>query len=517
MKVAVYDRNWSTAGGGEKVAGAIAEVLSRDHDVYLLGHKPIDIPLLEERLDLDLGSVQTEIFEDTGSGSLATATQSYDLLVNCSHLSADANGARAGIYYVLFPTPFDHHLGGLQKAAIKLFGPLVRPGNVRLDWGTGFHLPERHRFRRFRWTSGDSHFFVGAPTGANTDVHLMLSSFRPEGLGPAKVEVELDNVKAAELEVGAKAAKVELLVEGRGFKHPSKISIKSDVFIPAELAGGSDRRKLGVQLLSVRLGHRLGSRLAAAVPVLATPPVSLAFLDTYNTIVSDSRFTQTWVSRLWEHESDLLYPPVTPLSVGTKDQIILSVGRFFGRKHGHSKKQLEMVRTFKKLCRSGLTGWEYHLVGGVQEDHQEYLTQIMQEAKGLPVFIHVDADGEKLRDLYSRASIFWHATGFGEDPERSPHLMEHFGIATVEAMSAGAVPIVIARGGQPEIVQDGASGLLFTSLDELASHTLRVIEDPALRKELSEAAIRRGRDFAMDHFTAELNRIVANATGVATP
>ncbi len=56
---------------------------------------------------------------------------------------------------------------------------------------------------------------------------------------------------------------------------------------------------------------------------------------------------------------------------------------------------------------------------------------------------HVDAPGAELADLYARASIFWHAAGLGEDAEDDPNRMEHFGISIVEAMSAGAVPVVL--------------------------------------------------------------------------
>ena len=42
-RVAVYNLYWSTYGGGEQVAGAIAQALADDHEVVLLGPEPIDI------------------------------------------------------------------------------------------------------------------------------------------------------------------------------------------------------------------------------------------------------------------------------------------------------------------------------------------------------------------------------------------------------------------------------------------------------------------------------------------
>ena len=181
--------------------------------------------------------------------------------------------------------------------------------------------------------------------------------------------------------------------------------------------------------------------------------------------------------------------------------MILSVGRFFLPGTGHNKKQLEMVTAFRDLvARGGAEGWEYHLVGGCAPEHRPYLDQIRAVAAGLPVVLHPDASGAELGDLYARASIFWHAAGLGEDPERHPDRYEHFGITTVEAMSAGAVPVVIDAAGQVEIVEHGATGYRFAGLDDLVSHTERLIADPAWRAALSAAAERRAHDFGWDAF-----------------
>ena len=133
-------------------------------------------------------------------------------------------------------------------------------------------------------------------------------------------------------------------------------------------------------------------------------------------------------------------------------------------------------------------------------------------ADGLPVVLHPDASGAELRDLYARASIFWHAAGLGEDPERHPDRFEHFGITTVEAMSAGAVPVVIDAAGQIEIVDHGVDGYRFAGLDDLVTHTERLIDDPDWLATLSSAAERRARDFGWDAFTAAVRAEVHAAT-----
>lgn len=175
-----------------------------------------------------------------------------------------------------------------------------------------------------------------------------------------------------------------------------------------------------------------------------------------------------------------------PVAAGDKQQIILSVGRFFDAAAGHSKKQLELVETFGRLWRRGdLDGWSLHLVGGCSEEQRPYLDRVRSAAAGLPVDLHVDAARREVEQLYGAASLYWHATGLGEDPTRHPHRFEHFGITTVEAMSAGAVPIVFDHAGPREVVEDGVSGLVFRDLDGLAATTRTLVLDRGRRESLA--------------------------------
>ncbi len=201
-----------------------------------------------------------------------------------------------------------------------------------------------------------------------------------------------------------------------------------------------------------------------------------------------------------------------PIGGERKDPIILSVGRFYDRRFGHSKKQLELVRAFRRVVDRGLRGWELHLVGGWQQHHAGYLARVRAEAKGLPVHFHTDAPREELRQLYGRASIYWHATGLNESERRRPERFEHFGISTVEAMGAGAVPIVFGYGGQAEIVQDDVNGYLFRSLDELVTRTWLVAEDSQLRLRLAKAATQRAAEFSTERFTGRVRALVENAS-----
>jgi glycosyltransferase involved in cell wall biosynthesis len=169
-----------------------------------------------------------------------------------------------------------------------------------------------------------------------------------------------------------------------------------------------------------------------------------------------------------------------------------------------------MIRTFRTLVQGGLNGWELHLAGGSMEggQHSRYLDECRRLATGLPVHFHVDASLAELQSLYQSATIFWHATGFGQSETRDPIKFEHFGISVVEAMAAGCVPVVIGRGGIPEIVEHGRSGFHWRSAAEWRHYTLAVATNPTLAARLRAGAVARSACFGEDVFRDRLLSIV---------
>src|SRR5205823_13739270 len=148
-----------------------------------------------------------------------------------------------------------------------------------------------------------------------------------------------------------------------------------------------------------------------------------------------------------------------------------------------------------------LTGWRLVLAGGTLRDN-EYLERVRGAAGRDPTIeVRVDVPFEELKTCYALASIFWHACGLGE---QDPHLIEHFGMTTAEAMQNGCAPIVIDGGGQREIVEHGVSGFRFSTLEELCVWTLRLIEDARLRESIQLAARRRSGDFSRPAFEANV-------------
>ncbi len=515
MKVAVYDRYWSTGGGGEKFAAGVAAALASHHDVHLMAHEPVDLDWLGERLMLDLSGVSVDVLDD--DLGVAGASAAYDLFVNASYLSWDANRARHGLFIVHFPGPRPDRAEQARRWVAGRAGGALASGGATVELGDRFYTPESTRLHGIRWTDGDAELVVTSAEGGIVPVTVLLGRYLPAEVAPLEVTAEVDGAVVGRAVVDSPASRrdrrrsvaLRFSVEAAAGR-PVRVALRSPSWVPAEAGIGSDRRPLGVPVIGVHAGAGWRAGLARAVPVLAGQTGRPAHLDTYDRLVANSRYTQRWIERLWHRPSGLLYPPVSLMQRRDKAPVILSVGRFFLPGTGHNKKQLEMVTAFRRLVERGRApGWEYHLVGGCAPEHRPYLDEIRAAAEGLPVVLHADASGSELADLYGRASIFWHAAGLGEDPERHPDRYEHFGITTVEAMSAGAVPVVIDAAGQVEIVEHGASGYRFCGLDDLVTHTERLVADPAWLATLSSAAERRARDFGWDPFVERVQAEVA--------
>ena len=206
--------------------------------------------------------------------------------------------------------------------------------------------------------------------------------------------------------------------------------------------------------------------------------------SSYSRVIANSQFTREWIRRRWRVDSVVSSPPprpVGPPSV-TKVPLILGLGRFMpDKKHGI------LIDSFKQMCDRGLEGWRLALIGGSsrQGEVDPYLSELKCSARGYPIEILTDLPGHELNRRISEASLFWHAKGFGEDEEVNPQEFEHFGIATVEAMAAGCVPLVYRGGGQVEIVRHGIDGLLWESADELIEQTSSLIRDEVPKEKCS--------------------------------
>lgn len=228
-------------------------------------------------------------------------------------------------------------------------------------------------------------------------------------------------------------------------------------------------------------------------------------------VFCNSYFTKHFIDRKLNINSKVLYPPVVINRDEKikKENIILHVGRFYENESGANyKKQDVMVKVFKKMIDNGLKAWEFVIVIGVRGKDRAIFNKFKEMSKGYPIKILDNPSNITLWENYSKAKIYWHATGFGEDLQEHPEKAEHFGISTVEAMGSGVVPVVINAGGQKEIIEDGKNGYLWDTLEELFSKTVSLIANEKLLEKMSIQAIERSGIFGKDKFCKDLKNIV---------
>lgn len=224
-------------------------------------------------------------------------------------------------------------------------------------------------------------------------------------------------------------------------------------------------------------------------------------------IVCNSAFTKKFIDQEYKVKSLVVYPPVPikDLKAGKKENLIFYLGRFTDLLH--HKRQDVLVAAFKKMISQKKSGYRLVLAGSDQEG-KALVESLKKQSQGFPIEIKTNLPFKQAQTLYSRAKIFWSASGFGIDEEKHPEQVEHFGITTVEAMAAGCVPLVLAKGGQKEIIDSGKNGFLWQNEEELLKLTQDLIQKPKKLASLSKAAVLKAQDFSEESFCQHYEKII---------
>jgi len=554
LKIAIYDRYLSTAGGGERYSCKMAEILSAQpgYEVDLVTDLHADIGEVARWLNLDLSNVKLKVFPYISDDYTKKLTEKYDLFINTTYLSALPAYGGKNIYLCYFPTPFDVDFKFIHRFLLIFFRIPARwlfglagkmtGGFKSINIEEGLYEPKRFMLRRGSWTSGravlkvqgDDMLALGIKNPPNSpvdvmDINIIIS--RDENKiheyrtvlkkgQRQKIRIPLGSLKISSGDgpVGGQDSDIR---EAGDKNRKYIVEINSDTFSPAEDGSGSrDTRKLGAVIYDeteVNPVKKLILKILGYIPLfLITYPMHYKFLDTYQKIISISKYSSFWIKRFWNKDSTILFPPVDTESFKSggnnkKEKAILSVGRFFPEHH--NKKQYELAATFIKMIEKYpmvMKGYILYLAGGVSgiSEHLEYIERIKKLSAGYPIKVLPNVSFKELTGLFKKSSIFWHASGLGEDENAHPEKFEHFGITTAEAMSAGCIPVVINKGGQKEIIEDGVDGFFFNDLQELSDQTLKIIRDEVDSLKIRENAVKNCQKFSNNSFEEELLSII---------
>lgn len=277
---------------------------------------------------------------------------------------------------------------------------------------------------------------------------------------------------------------------------------------------------------SLFVNHTFGSRMKNPCPqglyaMMFPQTGDQAYLASYDAVLCNAQFTADYVrfradDRLPATEVTVLHPPIAerPFNPSaTKDwRLVVNLGRY--QTGGHCKNQLmigEAVRRinarhhanpYRLVCSGRVTDIEYY------ERCQAIATEAIRFER--------DLSEAAVGDLLHRAGLYLHGAGLGLEWGRMPEACEHFGLAIVEAMSFGAIPIAYGRGGIVEVIDHGINGFLYHDADEIAEHLLLLgAYTDAERRQMSEAARATSHRYTLQAFTAGLARVLERTSRLA--
>lgn len=285
------------------------------------------------------------------------------------------------------------------------------------------------------------------------------------------------------------------------FKSIMRLSEGSDLFINAsfKIVAGKAKKSICTVYFPYKPCTTSGINKRLRIFRYFAQKRDSAYKNSYDYYFPISEFTKENLKKYWlipETKLKLIYPPVKPISLKVEknhSQILLCSRICRDKKIDFLLQVYENSSYLKQNASLVVAGSAI----GEDESFMGKLQAISPSTK----FV-IDPKRNELEKLYAESGIFWHAKGFGEE---NPFEFEHFGITTVEAMSAGCVPVVINKGGQKEIVAEG-SGFRWNTLEELAERTEWLIRNPEEADKIRTNSIERSKAFTSGNFRSDINK-----------
>ena len=354
--------------------------------------------------------------------------------------------------------------GGLENGVVNIINhlPDFRHAVVAVTEITAF----KERVK----APGTQFFALNKPPGQGfwlyPRVYRLLRELRP-------AVVHTRNLGAMEFQLPAWAARVPLRVH-------------SEHGWDVDDLGGINRNRQRLRRVYGVAAHRFVA-LSKAIETYLTGPVGLApervlricnGVDTQRFVPAAAGAPQAWPYRRGEH------------------LVIGAVGRMQA-----VKDPLNLVDAFlrlRELCPAAWPRLRLAMLGGgpLLQAAQERLQQA-----GAADQAWLPGDRSDVAALLPHFDIF-----------ALPSQAEGISNTLLEAMACGCAPVATDVGGNPELVDDEASGLLVPAQDSaaLAAALARLVNDAGLRERLAAASLRRARgQFSLDGMVAAYGRLYA--------
>ncbi|MCW4016300.1 MAG: glycosyltransferase [Candidatus Bathyarchaeota archaeon] len=219
-----------------------------------------------------------------------------------------------------------------------------------------------------------------------------------------------------------------------------------------------------------------------------------------NVLLTNSKFTQRVVKHKLGKESLVVFPPVNlkqfccDTNNLDRGNIVVTVSRL------RSGKNLLLIPKIAKLVTFG----NFVIFGLADQASNEEIASLKKTIKtfdlGNRVILRVNQSSQALIDVLLSAKVFLHTSH-----------MEAFGMAVVESMAAGCVPVVPKDGGPWVDVIDqkqGVFGFSYKNSKEAAQLIALLLGNTALRQQISISACKRAKIFDSSVFEKRIVDIV---------
>jgi glycosyltransferase involved in cell wall biosynthesis len=294
-------------------------------------------------------------------------------------------------------------------------------------------------------------------------------------------------------------------------KKLNQISKKFDIFINCSMNLFTFSAKKNIVIVHFPPYKKVHSDFVKKSPVfsLAALYKDFKWSSLYDLYILNSNYTKNWFNKIWhtnDNKSALLNPAVSLINeIGEKKlDYIMICSRI------EPSKEIDLLLNIFLSNNTLKQFMKLYIVGASINEHGSYINKIKETIKDQSDIVKIieNPNREEIEKYYNLAKIFWHAKGYSRNENLEPAELEHFGITTVEAMSAGCVPVVINKGGQKEIINDGINGFLWDNPKQLIEKTVFLLQNQDKCIAMSKAAKESIKQYSVDEFAKNLDKIL---------
>ena len=220
--------------------------------------------------------------------------------------------------------------------------------------------------------------------------------------------------------------------------------------------------------------------------------------DFSDAVLANSNSTRKECIKRWNrNDCIVLYPSIKIDEIATyisspsssRDDVCIVLSRL------SPEKKIELaIEAFNSKV---LKNKQLLIIGYLSRENKNYYQKLCGLSKGNDnIKILPNLRRNDVLTLLSKSKVLFH-----------PMPNEHFGIAIIEAMAAGCLPVVHASGGPLEIVDDGQYGLMYRDSREIPELLTRAFN---LSEHFQEKVKSRALQFDIKHFQEKLITVINN-------